>query len=162
MSRIYTARYQYNGPGRIDTTRRANHPLSPSWELVEDALSIRQGAAECFPASRFRERYLSELRVSYRARAEVWRALLADVTERGAGVIVCYCKHAPTCHRVTLADVLVAASARFGLPVERGPELRVIGTMIVCTADKRGRKCNRLSVWECPEELRPDPQREAK
>lgn len=152
MSTLYTATFRYAGTGRYDVTRKSNHPLSPSWTLVQDALEVTQGGyAACFPAPRFRERYLAELRASYVQRRDVFAQLVHDTHERGSTVLVCYCKEAGGCCRSALADALVAVAGKLGTPLARGRELKATSGGMLCFGGKRG--CVPFVTWDQPDEL---------
>lgn len=109
---VSTAGYRFAGPDRFDVTRKtggpAGAPFAPSWGLLNWGLAERAAGrnAEAWPT--YRERYLEEMRVSYRTQRGAWDALLAKETQ----TLVCFCPDVAMCHRGVLLDVLVKLGAR--------------------------------------------------
>jgi hypothetical protein len=99
-------------PDRFDVTRKsggpAGHPFAPSWDLLNWGLAERRAgrAEEAWPV--YRDRYVEEMRVSWRRHRAAWDALLA----RERVVLVCYCADEERCHRSVLAGLLAAAVGR--------------------------------------------------
>lgn len=110
--RIHTARVSYNGPGRLDVTRKSADDFgivfAPSWKLLGPALKARDAGELDHDAWRaYVAAYTDEMRVSYRAHRPTWEGLLA--LERV--VLVCYCTDPDRCHRRVLAGILAKLGA---------------------------------------------------
>jgi uncharacterized protein YeaO (DUF488 family) len=102
--RIQTARISYGGPSRLDVTRQDGSPFAPSWELLRWA---RQGPLADKGWRIYSERYIAEMRRSYRKHRAAWDELLA----RDHVVLCCYCVDHRRCHRSLLAGILVKLGA---------------------------------------------------
>lgn len=106
---VQTAQLRYTGPDRLDITRKTGGPdglpFAPSWDLLAPRVQGRR-AGVVYTADddeAYRQRYLEEMRTSYRTNREAWHALLA----RERVVLVCYCAEGKFCHRrVLVEDVL--------------------------------------------------------
>jgi uncharacterized protein YeaO (DUF488 family) len=138
---LWTAQYGYRGPDRLDVTRRGAEvrarrgeppgpgaAFAPSRALLDDfrRREAAQGRTDAL-WSWYAAAYRGEMRLSWvHARAQ-WEFALAQ----GQLTLVCFCNLAggpPHCHRVLLADLLVAAGVALGRAVsprgERPPRER--------------------------------------
>lgn len=109
---VYTARVTYQGPDRLDITRKSGGPsgwpFAPSWRLLSPYLAKRrQGALTSPDWERYRAAYTEEMRASYRRARGAWEALLS----RPEVTLVCYCPDPARCHRRLLAALLVRCGA---------------------------------------------------
>jgi uncharacterized protein YeaO (DUF488 family) len=104
---VLTDRISSRDRDRFDVTRKsggpAGHPFAPSWPLLSWGLAeMRAGRGDAaWPV--YRDRYVEEMRVSWRRHRAAWDALLA----RERVVLVCYCVEETRCHRTVLAELLV-------------------------------------------------------
>ncbi len=137
--RVFTARLSYVGVDRLDITRKSatdeGIAFAPSWGILTAALDARRKADECMKGAQrdgavgalhrataweiesaawteYEPRYVDEMRRSYEAHRDRWRALLA----RECVTLVCFCNLARWpghCHRVILAGLLVKCGAEY-------------------------------------------------
>jgi hypothetical protein len=129
----------YVGADRLDITRKSatdeGIAFAPSWGILTAALDARRKADECMKGAQrdgavgalhrataweiesaawteYEPRYVDEMRRSYEAHRDRWRALLA----RERVTLVCFCNLARWpghCHRVILAGLLVKCGAEY-------------------------------------------------
>lgn len=114
MLAVYTARVTYDGPGRLDITRKSagpdGLPFAPSWDILGPMLRARKrenGPAGVLLWPEYVEDYTAEMRASYRQHRAAWDALLA----RAEVTLVCYCNDPAHCHRTLLAGILAKLGA---------------------------------------------------
>jgi hypothetical protein len=103
---IWTARISYGGPNRLDVTRKGGSMFGPSWPLLTAARGRRISWAT------YVDRYTAEMRRMYAKHRYLW----AELLERPAVVLCCYCRDPKQCHRTVLAELLVRAGRKEGLP----------------------------------------------
>lgn len=123
--KVYTARVSYHGGDRLDVTRKSAPPegiiFAPSdgllWPYIEKR---RAGALTDQDHAEYKKSYLAEMRASYHANTDAWKALLA----KGEVTLCCYCREPDHCHRTILGrDVLAKLGAEFcGERVKMEPE----------------------------------------
>lgn len=101
--RVYTSTLAYEGAGRLDCTRGSGgwfaDPFAPSKHLLSRYHPAWGGIGiDASNWKRFREAYLSEMRVSYRQRPDAWGSLFV------ASPLVLCCHEPPGayCHRLIL------------------------------------------------------------
>lgn len=112
MVDVYTSRVTYRGADGLDITRAASDPIgvhfAPSAALLWPYIAKRRaGAVTDADWRAYADSYTAEMRASYRANREAWRAILA----RESVTLVCYCSDARSCHRTLLARILVKLGA---------------------------------------------------
>ena len=137
--KVYTARIDYRGDDRFDITRgKASGDglaFAPSNAILQPALADRKRAEECMEGAcrdgaigalhrataldieakawaKYAPAYVEEMRVSYRTQRGAWDRLLAQ----SRVTLVCFCnlaKYPGHCHRVLLAELLVACGAEY-------------------------------------------------
>jgi hypothetical protein len=110
---VYTARLNCSDPDVFNVIRGSGGelaaPFAPSRRILTPVLAARslgvdaaeKAWAEYVPA------YTAEMRASWRAHPEAWRALLA----RPRVVLTCYCQRRERCHRGLLAEILAKRGA---------------------------------------------------
>lgn len=141
---VYTARVTYRGADRLDVTRKGLDPVgvafAPSWRILAPVLRARQaGESDDALWPTYVREYESEMRVSYRARPDLWRDLLgrSDVT------LVCYCADPARCHRSLLAGILGKLGAIVHGERDDG---RIKTTCRTCGCRKQGGRCRWCDV----------------
>jgi uncharacterized protein YeaO (DUF488 family) len=119
---IWTARYGFRGPNRLDVTRKGGSPLAPSRGLLHAAKGWGLGRAEKAGLgwAVYRERYLEEMAQSQIEHCSYW----LEILRRRSIVLVCYCPDPEKCHRSLLAELLVSFGAEAGLPAQYCGETR--------------------------------------
>jgi len=112
--KVYTATLGYDGPDRLDVSRKGNHPrgvvFAPSPPLLR-GYQVQKRRARATPDQwhAYVNAYLAEMTASRAVHPETWRWLLAqpEVT------LCCYCRDGVPCHRRALAALLVALGATY-------------------------------------------------
>lgn len=105
---VRTARVWYTGLDRIDVTRATGLvAFAPSWELLRwyKNAKLRAVMGHNVDLAKeewavFAERYLAEMRASYKANRQTWDWLLSQ----DRVVLVCYCPQRDRCHAGLLAS----------------------------------------------------------
>jgi len=117
MLHVFTARITYQGPDRLDVTRKTGDALglcfAPSWTILRPALVLRHAGRELESTWLiYREAYLAELRKSYRDNRSSWD----EVLRRESVTFCCYCnldRVGNRCHRLILAEVFCKLGAEY-------------------------------------------------
>jgi uncharacterized protein YeaO (DUF488 family) len=115
---IYGARMGYRGDDALVITRKDKHPLgvvlAPSDALLWPAIEERRrnnGHVSLETWMVYYEKYMAEMRESYRRNREIWHKILQGTLAsdgRRYVTLLCYCWDPLRCHR-TIAGMLLAA-----------------------------------------------------
>jgi uncharacterized protein YeaO (DUF488 family) len=104
---IYTGNLKYSGMDRLNISRAGKDAVgltfAPSWELVKDWKASKVDEAG------YRERYLAEMRSSYRKNKGAWLNLL----KRETVTFVCFENAGEFCHRLILAAIFEKLGATY-------------------------------------------------
>jgi hypothetical protein len=98
--KLYTARYDYNGIGRLDITVKGTDPIgkifAPTWAMVQ---GIKNGGLSW---EEYKDMYHRLMFRSFGQHREVWEEVMArdDLV-----VLVCFCPDHTKCHRSLLASI---------------------------------------------------------
>lgn len=112
---VYTAPLRYDGDDRLDVSRWGNHPLgvffAPSERLLNGYKRQRNLGLGTDAMRRlfalYGRRYATELAQTRRDYPHAWATLRAMPVV----TLCCYCRGPSMCHRVLLAQALVADGA---------------------------------------------------
>jgi hypothetical protein len=126
-ARVYTARYSYRGPDRLDITLRGAREarkrggVSPGEVFAPPQwlLHYAKGYSRSLPTgvdppgddafAWYADHYTAAMRDSYRRHRGAWDALL----RRPETTLVCFCASPSECHRGVLAAILVRLGAQY-------------------------------------------------
>lgn len=146
---LYTARYGYVGPGRVDITRKGGSPFGPSVPLLSKLLAARKESPELaetlWPG--YVDSYTAEMRSLWQTHRGLWVSLAERGRQDGCLVLCCFCANPARCHRGLLASMFVLAGPKLGVVLSRKTELMMKSSGLVCS---RG-SCKPFSTWEQPE-----------
>lgn len=122
---IYTARYSYDRPDRVDITRSgadklegavaADHPsrLAPPWEILKPALEAMRSKDPLLVHAgwtAYVDVYAARVMRANRAAMDA----LARRGQEGDITLVCFCSDHKHCHRYLVAQGLVALGGTYG------------------------------------------------
>jgi len=100
MVDIYTARYNYNGPDRLDITVKGKDPrgmvLAPTWDMVRKYQNGQEDEAT------YTKRYWTLMK----ERLVELNVIIQWIREQKEVTLVCFCIPGAFCHRVLLAKKL--------------------------------------------------------
>lgn len=111
MLHVFTSTLGYDGPDRLDVSRKGGDPFgvvfAPSLALLRSYQALkRAGRADRAAWAGYEAAYRIEMTASAVVYPARWEQLLAREV-----VTLCYCWSGGPCHRRVLADVLVARGA---------------------------------------------------
>jgi uncharacterized protein YeaO (DUF488 family) len=98
--KVWTSRYGYSGPDRLDITVKGKDPLgkyfAPTWPMVQSYIKGR------LTEKYYEKQYRDMMLLSYANNLDKWR----HVFNMGEVTFVCFCKPGSFCHRYILRDFL--------------------------------------------------------
>lgn len=98
--KIWTSRYGYSGPDRLDITVKGKDFLgkyfAPTWDMVQNYIKGRLTEKD------YEKQYRNMMLLSYTNNLDKWHR----VFNMGEVTLVCFCKPGSFCHRYILRNFL--------------------------------------------------------
>lgn len=108
MLNIWTSRYNYRGPHRLDITVKGGDTLggcfAPTWAMVRANKYCTDRIDTNYISA-----YLNKMYLSFHQSRNIWDGLLKS----DQVVLVCFCKENHFCHRYILAYLLELMGAKY-------------------------------------------------
>ena len=105
MTMIWTGRYNYSGPDRVDVTTRKTHPIgkwfAPDWNTT--VAPYRNSLKGPNDEAIYTKQYKDHMRTVFATHPETFRWILTQLEV----TLVCFCRVDAFCHRFILAKEIL-------------------------------------------------------